>query len=103
MGRNRMAGKHTSYDKRNMSPAAIKNKRAYDKAYGAQSALIKYRTELNKKNREDGTYGNGDGKDVAHTKDGLKNRRNRRRNRANNGQKKGRSQRAPRRGTRSGS
>ena len=98
-----MAGKHTSYDKRNMSDAAIKNKRAYDKAYGAKSALIKYRTDLNKKNREDGTYGNGDGKDVEHTKNGLKNGRSRRRNRAKNGQKKGRSPRAPRTGTRSGS
>ena len=25
-----------------------------------------YRSKLNKKNREDGTYGNGDGKDKAH-------------------------------------
>ncbi len=98
-----MAGKHASYDERNMSPKAIKNKLAYDKAYGAQSALVRYRTELNKKNREDDTYGNGDNKDVEHTKNGLKNWRNKGRNRANNGQIKGKNPRAPRKGTRSGS
>ena len=34
--------------------------RAYEKS------KTSYRAELNKKNREDGTYGNGDGKDKAH-------------------------------------
>ena len=34
--------------------------RAYEKS------KTSYRSELNKKNREDGTYGNGDGKDKAH-------------------------------------
>ena len=29
---------------------------------------IKYRAELNKYNREKGTYGNGDGKDASHKK-----------------------------------
>jgi len=47
--------------------------RAYEKS------KTSYRAELNKKNREDGTYGNGDGKDKAHPKmndqDEGKNRR----------------------------
>ena len=34
--------------------------RAYEKS------KTSYRSKLNKKNREDGTYGNGDGKDKAH-------------------------------------
>ena len=47
--------------------------RAYEKS------KTSYRSELNKKNREDGTYGNGDGKDKAHPsmkdQDESKNRR----------------------------
>ena len=31
-----------------------------------EKSKTSYRAELNKKNREDGTYGNGDGKDKAH-------------------------------------
>jgi len=31
-----------------------------------EKSKTSYRSELNKKNREDGTYGNGDGKDKAH-------------------------------------
>ena len=36
----------------------------------ASALQIKKRTELNKENRKRGTYGNGDGKDVSHKKDG---------------------------------
>ena len=88
MARNKLAGKHSSYDERGMSKKAKAAKLAYDKAYGAQSALVKYRTELNKKNREDGTYGNGDKKDVAHTDEGLKHQ-SQSRNRKGNRQRKG--------------
>ena len=31
-----------------------------------EKSKTSYRSKLNKKNREDGTYGNGDGKDKAH-------------------------------------
>ena len=86
MARNKLAGKHSSYDERGMSDKAIAAKGAYDKAYGAQSALIKYRALLNKKNKEDGTYGNGDKKDVAHPD--LKHQ-SQSRNRAGNRQRKG--------------
>lgn len=40
---------------------------AYDKAYQATEKRKKYRAQLNKKNRDAGTYGNKDGKDMSHT------------------------------------
>lgn len=40
-----------------------------EKKYQSSPARRKYRAELNKYNREKGTYGNGDGKDASH-KDG---------------------------------
>lgn len=45
------------------------SKRDYKKEYARDGKKRSaYRSELNKKNREAGTYGNGDGKDVAHKK-----------------------------------
>jgi len=46
------------------------NYKSYQKKYDASSLQIKKRTELNKENRKRGTYGNGDGKDVSHKKNG---------------------------------
>ena len=46
------------------------NYKSYQKKYDASSMQIKKRQELNKENRKRGTYGNGDGKDVSHKKDG---------------------------------
>lgn len=46
------------------------NYKSYQKKYDASSLQIKKRTELNKENRKRGTYGNGDGKDVSHRKNG---------------------------------
>lgn len=45
-----------------------KKKRDYtkQKKYNATPAQKKYRAELNKYNREAGTYGNGDGLDASH-------------------------------------
>jgi len=46
-----------------------KKKRDYKKEYakyGKSKKAKKYRAELNKYNREKGTYGNGDGKDASH-------------------------------------
>lgn len=52
------------------NPEARAKKAAYDTKYHATPSRRKYRAFLNKKNREAGTYGNGDGKDVSHKKDG---------------------------------
>jgi hypothetical protein len=46
------------------------NYKSYQKKYDASKLQIKKRTELNKENRKRGTYGNGDGKDVSHRKNG---------------------------------
>lgn len=72
--RNTLAGSHPSYDKRGMTPAQISKKNAYQKKYNQTSASKKYRADLNKKNRDAGTYGNKDGKDVSHSADGNRTR-----------------------------
>ena len=46
------------------------NNKSYQKAYDARPMQIKKRAALNKENRKRGTYGNGDGKDVSHRKNG---------------------------------
>ena len=38
------------------------------KKFHSSKKMIKYRAELNKYNRDKGTYGNGDGKDASHKK-----------------------------------
>jgi len=54
-----------------MTESAVKEaaerdyKKEYEK-YGKSEKAKKYRAELNKYNREKGTYGNGDGKDASH-------------------------------------
>ena len=42
-----------------------------EKAYNNSPARRKYRAGLNKANRDRGTYGNGDGKDLHHASDGT--------------------------------
>ena len=84
--RNRMAGDHPSYDKLNMSPERRAKKLAYDKRYQDNPKRVKYRQELNKANRDAGTYGNGDGMDMSHTKIGGMVKENMMSNRARNGQ-----------------
>lgn len=86
--RNKLAGKHPSYDKLGMSEERKKKKLAYDKKYQATKERKDYRVELNKANREAGTYGNGDGKDMSHTKSGSMVKENMKSNRARNGQNK---------------
>ena len=49
---------------------AIGNYKSYQKKYDASPMQIKKRAALNKENRKRGTYGNGDGKDVSHKKNG---------------------------------
>ena len=46
------------------------NYKSYQKKYDSSALQIKKRSKLNKENRKRGTYGNGDGKDVSHKKDG---------------------------------
>jgi hypothetical protein len=80
-----MAGEHPSYDKLNMSPERIAKKLAYDKKYQDNPKRVKYRQQLNKANRDAGTYGNGDGMDMSHTKAGRIVKENKMSNRARNG------------------
>jgi hypothetical protein len=86
MPKNSNAGKHPSYLKLNWSPSSIARKRAYDKQYASTDKQKKYRASLNKANRKAGTYGNGDGKDMSHKKNGGMSLESQKHNRARNGQ-----------------
>lgn len=90
MARNSMAGKHPSYIKLKWSPSSIARKRAYDKKYASSEKQKKYRAELNKANRQAGTYGKmtAMGKDRSHTKDGKMVLEDRHENRGRNGKDK---------------
>ena len=46
------------------------NYKSYQKKYDGSKLQIAKRSKLNKDNRDRGTYGNGDGKDVSHKKNG---------------------------------
>jgi hypothetical protein len=48
------------------NPDARKKKASYDKKHNAKPEQRKKRSELNKYNRDNGTYGNGDQKDASH-------------------------------------
>jgi hypothetical protein len=50
---------------------ARKAKQNYDTKYHGTAKRRAYRSDLNKENRRRGTYGNGDGKDVSHTRKGT--------------------------------
>ncbi len=65
-----MPGKSKSARYYAANPAARKKKNSYNKKYHSTPARRKYRAALNRENRNRGTYGNGDGKDVSHTKRG---------------------------------
>ncbi len=86
--RNKMAGDHPSYDKLNMSDERIAKKLAYDKKYQDNPKRVKYRQQLNKANRDAGTYGKmtAMGKDRSHKKDGSMVLESRFNNRSRNGQ-----------------
>lgn len=68
--RNKIAGTKTGTSRTakyyQSNPEARAKKEAYDKEYHSTDERKKYRSDLNKENRERGTYGNGDKKDVAH-------------------------------------
>ena len=83
MAANKNAGKHPSYD--GWSPSSIQRKRAYDKKYHQTKSRKRYRARLNKANKDAGTYGKGDGKDMSHTKSGKLKLELKRINRERNG------------------
>ena len=63
-----MAQKTSDYYKSN--PKARRRRLKQQKRYNKTAKGLKIRTNANKLNRKLGTYGNGDGKDVSHKKDG---------------------------------
>jgi hypothetical protein len=65
-----MPGRTAKYYASN--PEARKKRLEYQKEYNKQDREVKKRVELNAENRKRGTYGNGDGLDVAHTKSGTR-------------------------------
>ena len=79
-----MASRTSKYYKDN--PEARKKRLKQQARYNRQSLQIEKRVELNRENRKRGTYGNGDGKDVSHKKNGStvleKASKNRARNRS---------------------
>jgi len=68
--RNKIAGTKAGSSKSakyyQSNPEARAKKEAYDKEYHSTDERKKYRAELNKENREKGTYGNGDRLDAYH-------------------------------------
>jgi len=48
------------------NPDSYEKKKKYDKEYHSSEERKKYRAFLNKKNRQAGKYGNGDGLDYDH-------------------------------------
>lgn len=63
-----MASRTSEYYKKN--PKARAKRLKQQARYNRQSLQIEKRVELNRENYKRGTYGNGDGKDVSHKKDG---------------------------------
>ena len=63
-----MAQKTSDYYKSN--PKAAARRRKQQRKYNKTNNGLKIRTAANKLNRKLGTYGNGDGKDVSHKKNG---------------------------------
>ena len=58
--------KHTDKPERVKSEAKERDYKAEYKKFQSSTKSKKYRAELNKYNRQKGTYGNGDGKDASH-------------------------------------
>lgn len=89
MARNGLAGskKGTSKSARYFqnNPEARKKKNEYNKKYHSSEKRKKYRASLNRANKKAGTYGNGDGKDMSHTKSGSLTKESQSKNRARNG------------------
>lgn len=84
MPKNKIVGKNT----RKGSNKATGRNYSNDKKYQSTEERKRYRAALNKANRKAGTYGNGDGKDMSHTKDGKLVKESQSKNRARNRGKK---------------
>ena len=78
-----MASRTSDYYKKN--PKARAKRLKQQARYNRQSLQIEKRVELNRENHKRGTYGNGDGKDVSHSKNGKTKLMIQRKNRAANG------------------
>ncbi len=76
----------SEYYKKN--PKARQKRLKQQKRYNRQSLQIKKRVELNRENHKRGTYGNGDGMDVSHKKNGSTVLEKASKNRARNRSKK---------------
>lgn len=89
MARNKNAGKSTGKSKSAKyfakNPKARAKKNAAQKKINAKPAEKKRRAELNKYNRDAGTYGNGDKKDASHCKGKITKMESESKNRARNG------------------
>lgn len=87
--RNKLAGKSSGKSKSAKyfasHPEARAKKNAYNKEYHSSEERKDYRVRLNKANRDAGTYGNGDGKDMSHTKSNSLVKEKQSSNRARNG------------------
>jgi hypothetical protein len=87
--RNKLAGKSSGKSKSAKyfaaNPEARAKKNAYNKEYHSTEERKNYRAKLNKANHDAGTYGNGDGKDMSHTKSGKLVKEKESSNRARNG------------------
>ena len=74
MARNSLAGKSTGKSESAKyfagNDEARKKKNEYNKKYHQTRDTKRYRVRLNKANRDAGTYGNKDMKDMSHTKEG---------------------------------
>ena len=81
----RSVGKSKSAKYYASNPDARKKKNEYNSKYHSSEERKEYRSELNKANRKAGTYGNGDGKDMSHTKSGKLVKERQSSNRARNG------------------
>lgn len=92
MAKNKLAGskkgKSDSATYFQNNPKARKNKNEYNKKYHKKASRKKYRAALNKANRSAGTYGNGDGMDMSHTKSGKLVKEKQSTNRKRNGKNK---------------
>jgi hypothetical protein len=84
MPRNKIVGKN----KRKGSNKATGRDYSKEKGYQSTPARKRYRAALNKANRKAGTYGNGDKKDMSHTKSGKLVKEKQSKNRARNRSKK---------------
>ena len=67
------------------NPTAAEKRRESQRKINKKAGMSEYRASLNKANRKAGTYGNGDGIDMSHTKGGKLVKERATKNRARNG------------------